>query len=138
VNGSFDAETSQLLDEIEEVHIETRRDESAPAHRTIIWVVTVGWGHLRALCARREGPHVPRGLGESECGAGRWQPPHPGARRAGDRRSDGRGCQRCLPEKVRTEAAGPHLGHAAARHPAQHPEVGARLIKGIFSSSGRG
>jgi hypothetical protein len=41
VNGSFDAETLRLLDGFEEVHIETRRDESAPAHRTIIWVVTV-------------------------------------------------------------------------------------------------
>jgi hypothetical protein len=41
VNGSFDAETLQLLDETKEVQIETRRDEDAPIHRTIIWVVTV-------------------------------------------------------------------------------------------------
>jgi hypothetical protein len=41
VNGSFDAETLQLLDETEEVQIETRWDEGAPVHRTIIWVVTV-------------------------------------------------------------------------------------------------
>jgi hypothetical protein len=41
VNGSFDAETLQLLDETKEVQIESRRDEDAPVHRTIIWVVTV-------------------------------------------------------------------------------------------------
>ena len=41
MNGSFDSETLRLLDETEEVRIETRRDEDAPAHRTTIWVVTV-------------------------------------------------------------------------------------------------
>jgi hypothetical protein len=41
VNGSFDAETLQVLDETREAQIETRRDEDAPVHRTIIWVVTV-------------------------------------------------------------------------------------------------
>ena len=41
MNGSFDAETAQLLDETSEVQIETRRDENAPMHRTIIWVVTL-------------------------------------------------------------------------------------------------
>jgi hypothetical protein len=41
VNGSFDPETLQLLDETKEVRVETRRDEDAPAHRTTIWVVTV-------------------------------------------------------------------------------------------------
>jgi hypothetical protein len=41
VNGSFDAETLRLLDETEEVRIETRRDENSPAHRTIVWVVTL-------------------------------------------------------------------------------------------------
>jgi hypothetical protein len=44
VNGSFDPETLRLLDETKEVRIETRRDEDAPAHRTIIWVVTVDGG----------------------------------------------------------------------------------------------
>jgi hypothetical protein len=42
VNDSFDAETLRLLDETGEVRIETRRDANAPAHRTIIWVVTFG------------------------------------------------------------------------------------------------
>ncbi len=41
MNGSFDAETLQLLDETKESQIETRRDENAPAHRTTIWVVTL-------------------------------------------------------------------------------------------------
>jgi hypothetical protein len=41
VNGSFDPETLQLLDETREVLIETRRDEDAPVHRRTIWVVTV-------------------------------------------------------------------------------------------------
>jgi hypothetical protein len=41
LNDSFDRETLQLLDEIKEVRVETRRDENAPVHRTTIWVVTV-------------------------------------------------------------------------------------------------
>jgi hypothetical protein len=41
VNGLFDRETLQLLDETKEVRVETRRDEDAPVHRTTIWVVTV-------------------------------------------------------------------------------------------------
>ena len=41
MNGSFDAETLQLLDEIDEIHIETRRDALVPAQCTIIWGVTV-------------------------------------------------------------------------------------------------
>jgi hypothetical protein len=46
VSGSFDPETLRLLDETKEVRIETRRGEtrrgeSAPAHLTIIWAVTV-------------------------------------------------------------------------------------------------
>ena len=43
MNGSdsFDDETLQLLDGIEEVHIETRREQDAPEHRTIIWVMVV-------------------------------------------------------------------------------------------------
>ena len=41
MNGSFDPETLRLLEETREVRIETRRDEDAPAHRTIIWVVAV-------------------------------------------------------------------------------------------------
>jgi hypothetical protein len=41
MNDSFEAETLRLLDETEEVRIETRRDGNAPEHRTIIWVVVV-------------------------------------------------------------------------------------------------
>jgi hypothetical protein len=41
VNGSFAPETLRLLDESKEVRIETRREQNAPVHRTIIWVVTV-------------------------------------------------------------------------------------------------
>jgi hypothetical protein len=41
MSNSFDRETIHLLDETEEVRIETRRDEDAPVHRTTIWVVTV-------------------------------------------------------------------------------------------------
>ncbi|MDQ3237726.1 MAG: DUF2255 family protein [Actinomycetota bacterium] len=43
MNGSdsFDDETLQLLDEIEEVHVETRHDNGAPEHRAIIWVMVV-------------------------------------------------------------------------------------------------
>ena len=41
MNGSFAPETLRLLDETKEVRIETRWEENAPAHRTIIWVVTV-------------------------------------------------------------------------------------------------
>jgi hypothetical protein len=42
VSGSFAPETLRLIDEAKEVHIETRRDEDAPVHRTTIWLVTVG------------------------------------------------------------------------------------------------
>ena len=41
MNDTFDAETLRLLDETEEVRIETRRDDHSPEHRTIIWVVVV-------------------------------------------------------------------------------------------------
>jgi hypothetical protein len=41
MNDSFDPEILRLLDETEEVRIETRRDDDAPEHRTIIWVVVV-------------------------------------------------------------------------------------------------
>jgi len=42
MNDSFDTETLGLLDETEEVRIETRRNEESPVHRTIIWVVVTG------------------------------------------------------------------------------------------------
>ena len=42
MNDSFDTATLGLLDETEEVYIETRRGEDAPEHRTIIWVVVTG------------------------------------------------------------------------------------------------
>src|SRR5215212_1730083 len=42
MSGSFDAETLRLLDETDEVYIETRRDGDSPEHRTIIWVVITG------------------------------------------------------------------------------------------------
>jgi hypothetical protein len=54
VNGSFDAETLQLLGETKEVQIETRRDEDAPVHRTTIWVVTVdGEVYVRSVRGER-------------------------------------------------------------------------------------
>jgi hypothetical protein len=42
VNGSFDPETLNLLDEAKEVYIETSRDADSPEYQTIIWVVVVG------------------------------------------------------------------------------------------------
>jgi len=41
VGRSFDPETLDLLDESEEVHIETSSDADSPKRRTIIWVVVV-------------------------------------------------------------------------------------------------
>ncbi len=41
MNGQFDPETLCLLDGTQEVHIETRRNEGSPTHRTIVWVVVV-------------------------------------------------------------------------------------------------
>jgi len=41
MNGSFDTETLHLLEETDEVRIETRRDADSPEHRTIVWVVVV-------------------------------------------------------------------------------------------------
>src|SRR5215212_1075312 len=42
MDGSFEAETLKLLDETEEVYIETRSDAGAPEHRTVVWAVVVG------------------------------------------------------------------------------------------------
>jgi hypothetical protein len=42
--ASFDREILDLLHETGEVHIETRREEGAPEHRTVIWVVVVDGG----------------------------------------------------------------------------------------------
>ena len=42
MNDSFGEETLRLLDETKEVRIETRRDDDAQEHRTIIWVVVTG------------------------------------------------------------------------------------------------
>ena len=42
MTGRFDPETLDLLDDTQEVRIETRRDENSPVHRTIVWVVVVG------------------------------------------------------------------------------------------------
>jgi hypothetical protein len=41
MSSSFDPETLNLLDESEEVYIETSRDADAPDRRTIIWTVVV-------------------------------------------------------------------------------------------------
>ena len=41
MSRSFAAEILSLLDEAEEVYIETRRDADSPEHHTIIWVVVV-------------------------------------------------------------------------------------------------
>ena len=41
MNDSFDTETLHLLDETDEVRIETRRDADSPVHRRIVWVVVV-------------------------------------------------------------------------------------------------
>jgi hypothetical protein len=41
-SSSFAPETLNLLDETEEVYIETSRDADAPEHHTIIWAVVVG------------------------------------------------------------------------------------------------
>jgi hypothetical protein len=41
MNDSFDPDILKLLDDTEEVRIETRRDGDSPEHRTIIWVVVV-------------------------------------------------------------------------------------------------
>jgi hypothetical protein len=41
MNDSFDPDILMLLDDTQEVRIETRRDGDSPEHRTIIWVVVV-------------------------------------------------------------------------------------------------
>ena len=54
MNGSFDAETLELLDETKEVKIETRRDAESPVHRRIIWVVVVeGEVFVRSVRGRK-------------------------------------------------------------------------------------
>jgi hypothetical protein len=42
MSSSFEPETLKLLDETDEVYIETSRDADSPQHRTIIWAVVVG------------------------------------------------------------------------------------------------
>ena len=41
MNDSFDPDILRLLDDTQEVRIETRRDGDSPEHRTIMWVVVV-------------------------------------------------------------------------------------------------
>ena len=42
--AGLDPKTLNALDRTEEVHIETRRDASSPAHETVIWAVVVDGG----------------------------------------------------------------------------------------------
>ena len=42
--AGLDPETLDALDRTEEVHVETRRDASSPAHETLIWAVVVDGG----------------------------------------------------------------------------------------------
>lgn len=79
MNGSFDNETLQLLDEVTVVRIETRRIKGATEHRTIIWVVVVD-GEVFVRSVRG-----PRGRWYREI----FTNPE-GALRAGDRRIPGR------------------------------------------------
>jgi hypothetical protein len=54
MGSSFDAETLSLLDETDEVYIETRRDADSPEHRTIVWAVVVGGEvFVRSVRARK-------------------------------------------------------------------------------------
>ena len=54
MNDSFDTGTLRLLDETEEVRIETRRDADSPDHRTIVWVVVVdGEVFVRSVRVRK-------------------------------------------------------------------------------------
>ena len=54
MNASFDDETLGLLDETDEVHIETRRDPDSPEHRTIVWVVVVeGKVYVRSVRSQK-------------------------------------------------------------------------------------
>ena len=42
MSSPFDPETLNLLDETDELYIETSRDADSPDYRTIIWAVVVG------------------------------------------------------------------------------------------------
>jgi hypothetical protein len=42
MSSSFEPETLKVLDETDELYIETSRDAESPEHRTIIWAVVVG------------------------------------------------------------------------------------------------
>ena len=42
--AGLDPKTLNALDRTEEVHIETRRDASSPAHETVIWAIVVDGG----------------------------------------------------------------------------------------------
>lgn len=54
MEGSFDQSTLDRLRAIEEIEIETRAADGAPAHRTIIWVVVDGQDRVLIRSVRGE------------------------------------------------------------------------------------
>ena len=122
MTGSFDPETLRLLEETEEVHVETRRDESSPPHRTIIWAVVVDREvFVRSVRGQKGRPYRELSANPS------------GALLVGDRRipvrgrPDHRGGQRRVQEQVRTGLAWTDGGDGAPRRPAHHAEALAGL-----------
>src|SRR5918993_4159314 len=54
MNGHFDPETLRLLNEAQEVDIESRQEEGSPTHRTIVWVVVMnGEVFVRSVCGAK-------------------------------------------------------------------------------------
>jgi hypothetical protein len=60
MSSSFEPETLKLLDETDEVYIETSRDADSPEHRTIIWAVVVGDEVFVRSVRGRKGRWYPR------------------------------------------------------------------------------
>ena len=89
MSSSFDPETLSLLDETEEVYIETRRDADSPEHRTIIWVVVVGGEVFVRSVRGPKGRWYQRDLRQPRRRVARGRHPHPRARRSRHRRHDG-------------------------------------------------
>ena len=121
MDGSFEAETLKLLDETEEVYIETRRDAGAPEHRTVVWAVVVG-GMVFARSVRARKGHWYR-----EISANRE-----GALLVGDTRITVRAASatdsatvEAVSEASRSkfEKSWPDRGDGASRRPADAPET---------------
>ena len=127
MNGHFDPETLRLLNEAQEVDIETRQEEGSPTHRTVVWVVVMN-GEVFVRSVRGLNGRWYREISANPTGAlhaGDQRIPVPGG--PGHGRANHGSDQRRLPEQVRAGVAGPDGGDGEGGGPAHDPEALAGL-----------